>query len=236
LKPSVEQPDEQLEYGKEVIEDMPDYLNEAANVISKAIECESEERFDESVACYRKAIGTLLTSLPKDKSLKRQASVKRRIAQYISKAESLAKLAEQQPADGQLKTKLKGFPHLDLFGDVKDLKRYHVERILGGKVILATDSKQDGNPKVVIKTLQKTSITSRAFKTSMLPMNIRYMAKLKGYYETDETLILVMDYISPGQLFNIVHPYLVSVCNLTLNKTEICLFSPYPRVILLFQV
>ena len=34
-------------------EDIPNYLNEAANVIKKAIECESEERFDESIACYR---------------------------------------------------------------------------------------------------------------------------------------------------------------------------------------
>ena len=68
-------------------EEMPTYLNEAANVIRKAIECEADERFDESVACYRKAIGTLLESLPKDKCLKRQASVKRRISQYISKAQ-----------------------------------------------------------------------------------------------------------------------------------------------------
>ena len=37
----------------EEIQEMPGYLNEAANVIKKAIECESEERFDESIACYR---------------------------------------------------------------------------------------------------------------------------------------------------------------------------------------
>ena len=37
----------------EEVQEMPGYLNEAANVIKKAIECESEERFDESIACYR---------------------------------------------------------------------------------------------------------------------------------------------------------------------------------------
>lgn len=37
----------------EEVQEMPVYLNEAANVIRKAIECESEERFDESIACYR---------------------------------------------------------------------------------------------------------------------------------------------------------------------------------------
>ena len=43
---------EKIEDSQEV-QEMPGYLNEAANVIKKAIECESEERFDESIACYR---------------------------------------------------------------------------------------------------------------------------------------------------------------------------------------
>ena len=60
-------------------EEIPEYLNEAATMIKKAAECESEERFDESVAFYRRAIGTLLTNLAEDKCLQRQASVKRRI-------------------------------------------------------------------------------------------------------------------------------------------------------------
>ena len=105
---------------------MPEYLNEAANVIKKAIECESEERFDESVACYRKAIGTLLESIPKDKCLKRQASVKRRIAQYITKAEQLSKMVEVSSKFSNI-----GFPHLDYFNDVQDLKRYKMQQILG---------------------------------------------------------------------------------------------------------
>ena len=107
---------------------MPEYLNEAANLIMKASECESEERFDESVACYRKAIGTLLDSLPKDKCLKRQASVKRRIAQYIDKAENLSKMVEVN----KLSHNHKGlFQHLDYFCDIHDLKRYKMQRILG---------------------------------------------------------------------------------------------------------
>ena len=49
----------------EEVQEMPGYLNEAANVIRKAIECESEERFDESIACYRWFFeGPLLHSRP----------------------------------------------------------------------------------------------------------------------------------------------------------------------------
>ena len=70
---------------------------------------------------FRKAIGTLLTSLPKDKCLQRQASVKRRISQYISKAENLTKIVDEQRHPGSNKVE---YPHLDLFCDVKDLKRY----------------------------------------------------------------------------------------------------------------
>ena len=183
-------------------EAMPAYLNEAANVIKKAIECESDERYDESVACYKKAIGTLLTSLPKDRSLKRQASVKRRIAQYISKAENLSKIVEKKPSGLKV-----DFPHLDFFCDVKDLKRYKIEGILNSKVILAQDSKEE-NVKIIIKTLPKASYTTRTTKMSLLPINAKYMVKLKRYYETDEELILVIDFISPGPLFSIITPYL----------------------------
>ena len=111
-KPIIEENDD--------VEEMPDYLNEAANVIKKAIECESDERFDESIACYRKAIETLLTSLPKDKCLQRQASVKRRISQYISKAENLTKIVDEQRHPG---SNVVEFPHLEIFCVVKDLKR-----------------------------------------------------------------------------------------------------------------
>ena len=186
-------------------EELPNYLNKAAEMIKKATECESEERFDESVACYRKAIGTLLTSLPKDKCLHRQASVKRRIAQYISKAEILTKLA----SSGTITKAVKGFPHLDLFGgsDFKDLQRYRIEGLVGGKVIVATDSKQN-NLKVVIKVVPKTSFNTKSVKKSLLPINVKHMVTLQRYFENDDELILVLDYIAPGRLFDLIQPYL----------------------------
>ncbi len=41
------------------------------------------------MSCYRRAIGTLLSSVQRDRCPKRRASVKRRIAHYIEKAEEL---------------------------------------------------------------------------------------------------------------------------------------------------
>ena len=51
--------------------------------------------------------------------------------------------------------------------------------------------------------------TKTTQKISMLPINAKFMAKLKRYYETDEELILVIEHVAPGPLFNIVSPYLM---------------------------
>ena len=62
---------------EEEMRNLPDYLSKAAEDVSLAVQMECEENFDASIDCYRNAIGTLLTSVQKDKCLKRQASVKR---------------------------------------------------------------------------------------------------------------------------------------------------------------
>ena len=104
---------------------------------------------------------------------------------------------------------VKGFPHLDFFGgsDFKDLQRYRIEGFLGGKVIVATDSKQN-NLKVVIKVVPKTSFNTKSVKKSLLPINVKYMVSLQRYFENDDELVLILDYINPGRLFDLIKPYL----------------------------
>lgn len=74
--------------------DIPAYIAEAAELISSALSFEAEERLEESVAAYREAIGKLLSEVQGDPDVTRQAQVKRRIAQYIGKAEQIGKLSE----------------------------------------------------------------------------------------------------------------------------------------------
>jgi len=71
--------------------DIPPYIAEAAEMISAALRLEAEERLEDSLAAYRAAIGKLLSSVQADPDTTRQAQVKRRIAQYISKAEQIGK-------------------------------------------------------------------------------------------------------------------------------------------------
>ena len=71
---------------------LPDYIKAAAEHISSALRHEAEEEIEQSLAAYRAAIGGLLTNVQSDPEPARQAQVKRRIAQYISKAEQLGKV------------------------------------------------------------------------------------------------------------------------------------------------
>ena len=73
-------------------EETPQYISQAAEQISAALNYEAEEQLEASLAAYRKAIGILLSSVQTDPDSERQAKVKRRIAQYISKAEQIGKV------------------------------------------------------------------------------------------------------------------------------------------------
>ena len=72
--------------------DIPEYISDAAELISAALNYEAVEDYESSLSSYRSAIGKLLSSVQDDPDTSRQAQVKRRIAQYISKAEQLGKV------------------------------------------------------------------------------------------------------------------------------------------------
>ncbi len=190
--PTTTTPDEEMTV-------LPDYLSWAAEDVSKAMQLELEERYDESVACYRDAIGTLLSSVQQDRCLKRQASVKRRIAQYIEKAESLVNKGTKAAS----KSPCKRTPHLDLFGDIDDLAKYKVIGVLSNKVLLARDFKAN-DTMVVIKVLQKSSAPTKSKKRSLLPISIPFMVKLRCYYETQDCLALVLEHIPGGPIYELL--------------------------------
>ena len=81
----------------------------------------------------------------------------------------------------------------------------------------------------MIKVVQKTINSNQEMKLSVLPINVNYMVKLKRYYETPDTLILVLDYIAPGCLFHIVHPYLKEKSAKILNHSKHSSSSNHPH-------
>jgi hypothetical protein len=82
--------------------DLPSYLSDAAVFVGRAVQLEVDGDFDASLECYRGAIGTLLESVQADRCLKRQASVKRRIAHYINKAEEIVEKRNTAKGSGSV--------------------------------------------------------------------------------------------------------------------------------------
>lgn len=105
-------------------------------------------------------------------------------------------------------------PHLDLFGNIRDLRLFKIHSILANKVLLVSETgnsitrDNSSQQQVVIKALQKSSLVFKQRKTSMLPVNIPFMVKLLRYFETDELIYLVLEYIPHGPLLPIVKPFL----------------------------
>ncbi|XP_023337854.1 uncharacterized protein LOC111708647 [Eurytemora carolleeae] len=133
---------------------IPLYITESAQIIAEALSLEAEEKFDQSIASYRSAIGKLLSSVQADPDATRRAAVKKRVAQYISKAEQLVERELDAKARRPGK-KISGIPHLQLFGQLSQLRKYKVVDILDGRLILAQNI--DTLEKVVFKVLQKSA-------------------------------------------------------------------------------
>ena len=104
---------------------------------------------------------------------------------------------------------------MQLFGQLSELKNFKVKNILGNKLILAENIKNQ--ELVIFKTLHKSPAVYKKSKTSLLPINISYMVRLLKYFETDDCVYLMLEYCSAGTLWNIVQPL---ICQKTINQPE----------------
>eukprot|EP00090_Calanus_glacialis_P046059 TRINITY_DN8859_c0_g1_i2.p1 TRINITY_DN8859_c0_g1~~TRINITY_DN8859_c0_g1_i2.p1 ORF type:complete len:537 (-),score=148.11 TRINITY_DN8859_c0_g1_i2:127-1737(-) len=122
---------------------------------------------------------------------------------------SLLNVCVSVKRDAELKTKKSskrsvGIPHLQLFGQLSELKQYKVKNILANKIILAENVQS--SQLVIFKTLHKSPAVYKKSKTSLLPINISYMVRLLKYFETDDCVYLMLEYCSSGRMWDIVKP------------------------------
>ena len=90
----------------------------------------------------------------------------------------------------KIRPRVPGIPHLQLFGQLADLRNYRVRGVMAGKIILAEEA---GTKKLVVfKTLLKAPAVYKKAKTSLLPINIAHMVKLLKYFETDDCVYLML--------------------------------------------
>ena len=144
--------------------------------------------------------------------------------------EDLNEACPRGASKGKLKISSK-IPHLELFGkSMLELRRYKVKDIFSHQVVLAVQynyhsslniqqrrrleqyTTEPNGEDVVIKTLQKSAFVfkpedDKHSKTSILPINVPFMARLLRYYENDDFLHLVLEYVPGGELYKIVDHY-----------------------------
>ncbi|VDH89444.1 Hypothetical predicted protein [Mytilus galloprovincialis] len=191
-----------------------DYIYCAADQICLAQECEASSKFELAFSYYKSGVGILLQGVQTDKNKARRDAVRRKTAQYLMKAEDLYNrhLANDtvdekrwSTADNMLSPSGDLDPTLNLIkapiSEMKNLK------VLGtiDKVLLVMDKTSDET--YVIKTIHKSSVCSKFYRTIM-PLSCPYMVHLHKFYETENTVYLILQYATGGKLWNYIGEYL----------------------------
>ncbi|XP_063426593.1 ribosomal protein S6 kinase delta-1-like isoform X2 [Mytilus trossulus] len=191
-----------------------DYIYCAADQICLAQECEASSKFELAFSYYKSGVGILLQGVQTDKNKARRDAVRRKTAQYLMKAEDLYNrhLANDTvdekrwlTADNMLSPSGDLDPTLNLIkapiSEMKNLK------VLGtiDKVLLVMDKTSDET--YVIKTIHKSSVCSKFYRTIM-PLSCPYMVHLHKFYETENTVYLILQHATGGKLWNYIGEYL----------------------------
>ena len=85
---------------------------------------------------------------------------------------------------------------------MSELKNYKVRDVLANKMILAENF--ETNEIVLFKALHKSPVNYKKSKTSLLPINIRYMVKLLQYFETDDCVYLMLEWCRAGRVWGVI--------------------------------
>ncbi|XP_045139826.1 MIT domain-containing protein 1 isoform X2 [Echinops telfairi] len=93
----------------------------AVTVLKRAVELDSEDRYQQALVCYQEGIDLLLQVLKGTKDDKKKCSLRKRISDYMDRAESIKKYLDQEKEDGKYHKQIKieenatGFSYESLF-------------------------------------------------------------------------------------------------------------------------
>ncbi|CAG5123035.1 unnamed protein product [Candidula unifasciata] len=199
-----------------------DYIYLAANHISMAQNSEVNGEYEIAFAYYKSGVGILLQGVQGDTNQSRRDAVRRKTAQYLMKAEDLFNryLADENVDERRWGVDSFFSPSLDLDpsfafirGSVRELRNFQVLGYID-KVVLVRDKVTDET--FVIKSVPKS--TPDVVRTqSILPTSCPYMVNLHKFYETDDSVFLLLQYASGGKLWTYIGDYLNSDRGLQAN-------------------
>uniref|UniRef100_A0A183V4J0 Protein kinase domain-containing protein n=1 Tax=Toxocara canis TaxID=6265 RepID=A0A183V4J0_TOXCA len=201
-----------------------DYLVQAAQFISTAQKAENERAFELAFHCYKSAVSALLQGVQYERDLSRRNAVRKKTAKYLLKAEKLYRSylsfdGSAFDVNSWLSNTVHD-PNLIAFQmSNAALKSYRIVGILPSasakhRVLLVEERNAGSEMRYVMKLLEKSANVwcSRQQRTpasscTIVPMHIANMVQLHKFFDIDNFIILLLEYVKHGTLWDFLEDY-----------------------------
>ncbi|XP_030095827.2 ribosomal protein S6 kinase-like 1 [Serinus canaria] len=180
-----------------------DYLVEAARQLRLALERDVSEDYEEAFNHYQNGVDVLLRGVQVDPNKERREAVKRKITQYLRRAEEIFNCHLQRPAGGG-NTAATGYSSLrfrpirTLSSAVENLRRCKVVGVID-KVQIVQDPATGET--FILKSLPKSHVETRERQT-IIPHGVPFMVKLLCYYVSEDSIFLHLEHVQGGTLWS----------------------------------
>ncbi|XP_069806086.1 ribosomal protein S6 kinase-like 1 isoform X2 [Dendropsophus ebraccatus] len=179
-----------------------DYLVDAAKQLHVAQERDANEEYEAAFSHYKHGVELLLSGVTVDPSRERRDAVKRKISQYLKRAEEIFNCHLQRPL-GNGYSSLRFRPIRVLSAAVENLKSCRVLEIID-KVQLVYDPSSE--TKFILKSLMKSGRCGHGSVT-VIPQSVPYMVQLQKFYVGEDSLYLQLQHIPAGRLWGHLRKY-----------------------------
>ena len=182
------------------LETTDDYLFEAASLFSNAVKDEANLRYSLAFENYKLGIDKLLSGAKNDTNKKRRAIAKTKAGKYLERAEILYEnhIVNLEEHNFVFEDAITNVPSiLALERPMNHLSRFKVVKIMDANMRVqdCTDKKN-----YIMKAIWKQSSNHSVF----LPQQIPYHIPLKNYFQSDNTIFLLLHFASGGLLWDFI--------------------------------
>ncbi|XP_051476437.1 ribosomal protein S6 kinase-like 1 isoform X2 [Apus apus] len=180
-----------------------DYLVEAARQLRLALERDVSEDYEEAFNHYQNGVDVLLRGVQVDPNKERREAVKRKITQYLRRAEEIFNCHLQRAAGdgnpaGTGYSSLRFRPVRTLSSAVENLRGCKVVGVID-KVQIVQDPATGGT--FILKSLRKSHVETRERQT-IIPHGVPFMVKLLCYYVSEDSIFLHLEHVQGETLWS----------------------------------
>ncbi|KAK0411249.1 hypothetical protein QR680_005561 [Steinernema hermaphroditum] len=206
-----------------------DYLVQAGHFIATAQRAETEKAYELAFHCYKNAVNILLQGVQFESDLVKRNAVRKKTVKYLMKAERVGRVhlsfdGTTFDIDSWLNISLQDPSLIAFQASNSALKAFKFTQVLPSldaakRVLLVEDA--DG-AKYVMKFLEKSSSKPKSpakpttLNMNIVPIGVSNMVQMHKFFETDNFIILLLEYIEGGLLWAFLSKYFAS-CSLELT-------------------